>query len=197
MAVLAAFVAPACDACRRTPPFTNQGPRRGLSVRISTHRKLRSFSKQATLQLLPRQSGRAVAREASAASAAAAGKHPDVVVVGAGIAGLNCAAKLRAAGLDVLVLEASDGVGGRVRTDEVRGNPAPPLQLPELPSLYFINYCPLGSGGGIQAGPRLSDLPDRVPRGTGTGWGGRGQPTCPADCDASDATAPAAAQMLS
>ncbi len=40
-----------------------------------------------------------------------------VVVVGAGMAGLTCAAELHAAGRPVIVLEASDGVGGRVRTD--------------------------------------------------------------------------------
>ena len=45
----------------------------------------------------------------------------DVVVVGAGLAGLRCARELARAGLDVLVLEASDGVGGRVRTDRVDG----------------------------------------------------------------------------
>jgi phytoene dehydrogenase-like protein len=45
----------------------------------------------------------------------------DVIVVGAGLAGLACARTLVAAGLDVVVLEASDGVGGRVRTDEVDG----------------------------------------------------------------------------
>lgn len=41
----------------------------------------------------------------------------DVVVVGAGLAGLACAQDLLAAGLRVRVLEASDGVGGRMRTD--------------------------------------------------------------------------------
>jgi phytoene dehydrogenase-like protein len=46
---------------------------------------------------------------------------PDVVVVGAGLAGLCCARELSAAGLDVLVLERSDGPGGRVRTDVVDG----------------------------------------------------------------------------
>ncbi|NHC12477.1 NAD(P)/FAD-dependent oxidoreductase [Motilibacter deserti] len=46
---------------------------------------------------------------------------PDVVVVGAGLAGLHAARRLHAAGLDVRVLEASDGVGGRVRTDVVDG----------------------------------------------------------------------------
>jgi len=41
----------------------------------------------------------------------------DAVVVGAGLAGLVAAVRLAEAGRDVLVLEASDGVGGRVRTD--------------------------------------------------------------------------------
>jgi phytoene dehydrogenase-like protein len=45
----------------------------------------------------------------------------DVVVVGAGLAGLAAARVLHAAGRDVHVLEASDGVGGRVRTDLVDG----------------------------------------------------------------------------
>jgi phytoene dehydrogenase-like protein len=44
-----------------------------------------------------------------------------VVVVGAGLAGLSCAVALHEAGVDVVVLEASDGVGGRVRTDHVDG----------------------------------------------------------------------------
>ncbi|MFJ1586607.1 NAD(P)/FAD-dependent oxidoreductase [Streptomyces sp. NPDC088197] len=41
----------------------------------------------------------------------------DVVVVGAGVAGLACAQDLVAAGLRVRVLEASDAAGGRMRTD--------------------------------------------------------------------------------
>lgn len=45
----------------------------------------------------------------------------DVVVVGAGLAGLACASRLSAGGLDVQVLEACDGVGGRARTDRVDG----------------------------------------------------------------------------
>ena len=47
--------------------------------------------------------------------------RPDVLVVGAGLAGLACALRLREGGADVRVLEASDGVGGRVRTDVVDG----------------------------------------------------------------------------
>ena len=45
----------------------------------------------------------------------------DVVVVGAGLAGLAAARVTAAAGLHTVVLEASDGVGGRVRTDVVDG----------------------------------------------------------------------------
>jgi len=40
-----------------------------------------------------------------------------VVIIGAGLAGLTCAVNLHDAGVPVVVLEASDGVGGRVRTD--------------------------------------------------------------------------------
>lgn len=46
---------------------------------------------------------------------------PEILVVGAGLAGLACAHDLLAAGLDVGVLEASDGVGGRMRSDRVDG----------------------------------------------------------------------------
>ncbi|HEY5155843.1 MAG TPA: NAD(P)/FAD-dependent oxidoreductase [Acidimicrobiales bacterium] len=45
----------------------------------------------------------------------------DVVIVGAGLAGLACAQDLSRAGVQCQVLEASDGVGGRVRTDAVDG----------------------------------------------------------------------------
>jgi phytoene dehydrogenase-like protein len=44
-----------------------------------------------------------------------------VVVVGAGLAGLACAWHLHQAGVPVRVLEASDGPGGRVRSDHVDG----------------------------------------------------------------------------
>ncbi len=45
----------------------------------------------------------------------------DVLIVGAGLAGLNCARELHRHGVSCKVIEASDGVGGRVRTDEVDG----------------------------------------------------------------------------
>lgn len=46
---------------------------------------------------------------------------PPVIIVGAGLAGLACAIRLHEAGQEVKVYEASDGVGGRVRTDRVDG----------------------------------------------------------------------------
>ncbi len=47
--------------------------------------------------------------------------QPDVVVVGAGLAGLLCATTLEGRGFTVEVIESSDGVGGRVRTDVIDG----------------------------------------------------------------------------
>ena len=44
-----------------------------------------------------------------------------VAVVGAGLAGLVCARRLDQMGVDVLLFEASDRIGGRVRTDELNG----------------------------------------------------------------------------
>lgn len=44
----------------------------------------------------------------------------DVLIVGAGMAGLTAARELSAAGLTVIVLEAADRIGGRIRTERVR-----------------------------------------------------------------------------
>ncbi len=78
-----------------------------------------------------------------------------VVVVGAGLAGLACAQRLIEAGLDVVVLEASDGVGGRVRTDVVDGfrcdrgfqllNPAYPA-LPRVVDVAELELRPFRAG---------------------------------------------------
>ncbi len=44
-----------------------------------------------------------------------------ITIIGAGIAGLTCAKYLKDKGIEVLILEASEAVGGRVRTDIVKG----------------------------------------------------------------------------
>ncbi len=49
------------------------------------------------------------------------GSDSEVLVIGAGLAGLCCALRLHQSGIPSQILEASDGVGGRVRTDKVEG----------------------------------------------------------------------------
>ncbi len=46
---------------------------------------------------------------------------PPIVIIGAGLAGLNCARVLHEKGEHFLLLEANDRVGGRVQTDEFEG----------------------------------------------------------------------------
>src|SRR5215212_2780641 len=58
-----------------------------------------------------------------------------VIVVGAGLAGLTCAKVLSERGTEVVVFEASDGVGGRVRTDEKDG-----FLLDRGFQVYFTSY---------------------------------------------------------
>lgn len=79
----------------------------------------------------------------------------EVLVIGAGLAGLRCADLLAAAGRDVLVWEAKTAVGGRVRTDIVDGfrcdrgfqvlNPAYP-ELRRAVNVDRLNLQPFGPG---------------------------------------------------
>lgn len=99
-----------------------------------------------------------------------ADKQVDVVVVGAGVAGLAAAQALKRAGASVCVLEARDRVGGRVYT--YRGLPAPaPIELgadfvmgmpPELWEIIrsmglvvgeIDGYHAVCSGGVVEAAP--------------------------------------------
>ena len=48
-------------------------------------------------------------------------KSEPIIIIGAGVAGLAAAERLRASGLHPLVLEASDRIGGRVRSDRSDG----------------------------------------------------------------------------
>ena len=52
-----------------------------------------------------------------------AGPVDRVVIVGAGIAGLAAASRLTAAGIDCIVLEARDRIGGRLHTIDLAGTP--------------------------------------------------------------------------
>lgn len=45
----------------------------------------------------------------------------EVIIIGAGLAGLCCARRLQEEGVPFLLLEAADAAGGRMRTDEVEG----------------------------------------------------------------------------
>ncbi|MBX9722357.1 MAG: FAD-dependent oxidoreductase [Candidatus Obscuribacterales bacterium] len=45
----------------------------------------------------------------------------EVIIVGAGLAGLNCALHLRKQNVPFVLLDAADAVGGRIRTDELDG----------------------------------------------------------------------------
>jgi hypothetical protein len=58
-----------------------------------------------------------------------------IIIVGAGLAGLTCAKVLRERGAEVAVFEASDDIGGRVRTDEHDG-----FLLDRGFQVYFTSY---------------------------------------------------------
>lgn len=83
----------------------------------------------------------------------------EVVVVGAGLAGLRCASVLAAAGREVRVWEAADEVGGRIRTDVVDGfrcdrgfqvlNPAYP-ELDSCIDVPALRLQPFGAGVGVR-----------------------------------------------
>jgi protoporphyrinogen oxidase len=47
--------------------------------------------------------------------------QPDVLIIGAGLAGICCARQLQKAGVSFSIVDASDAVGGRIRTDRVDG----------------------------------------------------------------------------
>jgi len=48
-------------------------------------------------------------------------KHTEVIIIGAGLAGLTAAKVLKEAGKSILVLEACNEVGGRIKTDNLNG----------------------------------------------------------------------------
>ncbi|GAA1396169.1 FAD-dependent oxidoreductase [Luteococcus peritonei] len=103
----------------------------------------------------------------------------DVVVVGAGIAGLSCARALAADGHDVVVLEAQTQVGGRVATEQVDGflvdrgfqvlNPAYPhlrrrVDMHRLGLRRFPREVRVRTLDGLAEVSDPSRRPDRLPR---------------------------------
>lgn len=92
---------------------------------------------------------------------------PEVVIVGAGLAGLTCALTLEAEGVPVRVLEAADGVGGRVRTDSVDGflldrgfqvlNPGYPMLQSDLVDLEALDLQPFTNAVACRS-PRHGEL---------------------------------------
>ncbi|MBD3780559.1 MAG: FAD-dependent oxidoreductase [Micrococcales bacterium] len=93
----------------------------------------------------------------------------DVVVVGAGLAGLTCARVLHARGLDVRVLEAAPVVGGRMRSDRVDGftldrgfqvvNPAYPALRREV-DVAALRVQPFLAGVAVRRADGLALLAD-------------------------------------
>lgn len=95
----------------------------------------------------------------------------DVIVVGAGLAGLQCARTLARAGVAARVLEGSDAVGGRVRTDLIDGftcdrgfqilNPAYP-ELRRHVDVRALHLQPFGRGVAVRRDAGLTVLADPV-----------------------------------
>jgi phytoene dehydrogenase-like protein len=94
---------------------------------------------------------------------------PDVVVIGAGLAGLACSLHLSRAGVDVALHEASEAVGGRVRTDVVdgmlldRGFQVHNTAYPEAQRLLdhdALELRPFASGALVRYGDRLHPVGD-------------------------------------
>lgn len=106
-------------------------------------------------------------------------QRTDVVVVGAGLAGLQCARELVAAGRDVVLCEAEDSVGGRIRTESIDGflvdrgfqllNPAYPA-VRRLIDVDALGLQSFGAGAAVRTHHGLAVLADpfRAPRHLGS-----------------------------
>ena len=92
-----------------------------------------------------------------------------VTIIGAGLAGLACARHLWAAGVEAVVHEASDAVGGRVRTDAVdgmlldRGFQVHNTGYPEAARVLdhaALDLCAFAAGALLRRGDRLHRIGD-------------------------------------
>jgi monoamine oxidase len=94
--------------------------------------------------------------------------HHDVIVLGAGLAGLAAARDLAAGGADVLVLEARDRVGGRV--EQVRTPDGRTVQLGgEVVGRGHTAYLRLAGELGLKLVPSYVEEPGRIRRATPEG----------------------------
>ncbi|MFE4696446.1 flavin monoamine oxidase family protein [Streptomyces sp. NPDC056738] len=94
--------------------------------------------------------------------------HHDVIVLGAGLAGLAAARDLAAAGTDVLVLEARDRVGGRV--EQARLPDGRTVQLGgEVVGRAHTAYLDLAAELGLKLVPSYVAEPGRMVRATPEG----------------------------
>jgi phytoene dehydrogenase-like protein len=100
----------------------------------------------------------------------------EVIIIGAGVAGLACAVRLHEAGVRVQVLERSDGVGGRIRSDVVEGftldrgfqvllDAYPESQ--DILDYDALDLRPFRAGAMVRFGGKWRDLADP----TREGWG--------------------------
>jgi phytoene dehydrogenase-like protein len=92
-----------------------------------------------------------------------------VIIVGAGVSGLCCALHLQERGLRVLLLEADEAVGGRVRTDRIdgflldRGFQVLLTAYPEAQQMLDLEALCLGSfapGAMVRTGSRFARVVD-------------------------------------
>lgn len=89
----------------------------------------------------------------------------DVIVIGAGPAGLAAAHHLLDAGLTVTVLEAAERVGGRMATDDVAG-----FRLDRRPQLLNTSYPELHRTPGLRGLPLAPLAPGALVRAGGRGY---------------------------
>ncbi|EKX68910.1 flavin monoamine oxidase family protein [Streptomyces ipomoeae] len=101
-------------------PISATGNATAGSGRTGTRPARRTLLKAAGATTLVTATGAALAYPATAA-AAVRNKEFDVIVVGAGLAGVTAARELKAQGKRVLLLEARGRIGGRTWTDTFRG----------------------------------------------------------------------------
>ena len=111
--------------------------------------------------------------------------NADVIVIGAGLAGLRAARRLEDAGRTVCVIEAEDAVGGRVRTDRIEGfqcdrgfqvlNPAYPavrrwIDVTALDMQSFGVGVVLSNGGRFKTLAHPLRHPGLIPATLGSGY---------------------------